>query len=77
MRSPQTWLHCQFQGAACNAASTASWDAALRTFRSSDFIAQYLGKYFRQAFSEIKQVEQAEFSAAVSLLEYDTCLVLA
>lgn len=55
----------------------ASWDAALDTFRSSGFIAETLGKDFRQAFSEIKQVEQDEFSAAVTPLEYDTCLVLA
>jgi len=55
----------------------ASWDAALTTFRSSEFIAQHLGKDFRHAFAEIKQAEQDEFSAAVSLLEYDTCLVLA
>ncbi|MFC1688786.1 glutamine synthetase family protein [Pseudomonadota bacterium] len=54
-----------------------SWDAALGAFRNSDFIADYLGKEFRHAFSEIKQVEQDEFSAAVSSLEYDTCLVLA
>ena len=55
----------------------ASWDAALSTFRDSDFISNYLGKDFRQAFSAIKQVEQDEFSSAVTTLEYDTCLVLA
>jgi glutamine synthetase len=54
----------------------ASWDAALSAFRDSDFILNYLGEDFRQAFSEIKQVEQDEFSAAVTALEYDTCLVL-
>jgi glutamine synthetase len=30
-----------------------------------------------QAFTEIKKVEQQEFSASVTPLEYDTCLVLA
>jgi glutamine synthetase len=55
----------------------ASWDAALQTFRNSEFIANHLGSDFRLAFSEIKQAEQDEFSAAVSALEYDTCLVLA
>lgn len=55
----------------------ASWDAALRTFRNSDFIARCLGSDFQQAFTEIKQVEQREFQAAVTPLEYDTCLVLA
>jgi glutamine synthetase len=54
-----------------------SWDSALRTFSSSGFIADNLGNDFQQAFSAIKQVEQDEFSAAVSTLEYDTCLVLA
>ena len=55
----------------------ASWDAALNAFRDSDFISNYLGKDFKQAFSAIKQVEQDEFSSAVTTLEYDTCLVLA
>jgi glutamine synthetase len=55
----------------------ASWDAALDSFRNSGFISDYLGQDFRQAFTEIKQVEQDEFSAAVTPLEYDTCLVLA
>lgn len=55
----------------------ASWDTALGAFQGSDFIADYLGRDFQQAFTEIKRVEQAEFSAAVTPLEYDTCLVLA
>jgi glutamine synthetase len=55
----------------------ASWDAALGAFQDSVFIADYLGRDFRQAFTEIKRVEQGEFSAAVTPLEYDTCLVLA
>lgn len=55
----------------------ASWDAALSAFQGSDFITQYLGTDFRHAYAEIKKVEQQEFSAAVTPLEYDTCLVLA
>jgi glutamine synthetase len=54
-----------------------SWDAALEAFRDSDFIARYLGAELREAFTQVKQAEQDEFSAAVSALEYDTCLVLA
>ena len=54
-----------------------SWDAALEAFRDSDFIARYLGAEIREAFTQVKQAEQDEFSAAVSALEYDTCLVLA
>lgn len=55
----------------------ASWDAALGAFQDSGFIAEYLGRNFRHAFAEIKRVEQQEFTATVTPLEYDTCLVLA
>ena len=55
----------------------ASWDAALRIFERSAFIRDHLGEDFQQALAAIKQVEQDEFSAAVSALEYDSYLVLA
>ncbi|MBT8046781.1 MAG: glutamine synthetase family protein [Gammaproteobacteria bacterium] len=54
-----------------------SWDAALASFEDSEFIGQALGTVFQRAMSEIKRVEQHEFSAAVSALEYDSYLVLA
>ena len=55
----------------------ATWTAALSAFRKSAFIGQYLGKEFQHALAEIKRVEQAEFAAAVTPLEYDSYLVLA
>jgi glutamine synthetase len=55
----------------------ATWEAALKPFEDSAFIRNYLGADLQQALTEIKRVEQAEFSAAVSTLEYDTYLVLA
>jgi glutamine synthetase len=55
----------------------ATWEAALKPFEDSTFIQEYLGADLQQALAEIKRVEQAEFSAAVSALEYDTYLVLA
>jgi glutamine synthetase len=55
----------------------ASWDAALQAFERSAFIREYLGEDFQQALAAVKQVEQEEFSAAVSPLEYDSYLVLA
>lgn len=54
-----------------------SWDAALRVFERSAFIRDHLGGDFQLALAAIKQVEQDEFSAAVSALEYDSYLVLA
>jgi len=54
-----------------------NWDAALTAFEESEFIGQYLGTVFQRALSEIKRVEQDEFSAAVTPLEYDSYLVLA
>lgn len=53
-----------------------TWTAALHAFENSEFIADYLGEPFRRAFSEIKRVEQNEFSATVTPLEYDSYLVL-
>jgi glutamine synthetase len=55
----------------------ATWESALRAFETSAFIPDYLGSEFQLAFSAIKRVEQDEFSAAVSPLEYDSYLVLA
>jgi glutamine synthetase len=54
-----------------------TWEAALEAFASSDFIRTGLGRVFQQGLTEIKRVEQAEFSGAVSPLEYDSYLVLA
>ncbi|MFC1694545.1 glutamine synthetase family protein [Pseudomonadota bacterium] len=54
-----------------------NWDAALTAFEESEFIGQYLGTVFQRALSEIKRIEQDEFSAAVTPLEYDSYLVLA
>jgi len=54
-----------------------NWDAALVAFEESAFIGQYLGTLFQRALTEIKRVEQAEFTAAVTSLEYDSYLVLA
>ena len=60
-----------------NAILPATWEAALNSFENSAFIRDYLGADFQHAFAEIKRVEQHEFSAAVSVLEYDSYLVLA
>ncbi len=54
-----------------------NWEAALAAFERSAFIAKYLGAVFQGALSEIKKVEQNEFSATVTALEYDSYLVLA
>lgn len=54
-----------------------NWLAALEAFENSSFIRENLGADFQQAFGAIKRVEQAEFSAAVTPLEYDSYLVLA
>ena len=55
----------------------ASWDAALAAFEQSVFNRDYLGEDFQFALTETKRIEQDEFSAAVSPLEYDSYLVLA
>ena len=54
-----------------------TWVAALEAFEDSTFIRECLGADFQQAFAAIKRVEQDEFSAAVSPLEYESYLVLA
>jgi glutamine synthetase len=54
-----------------------TWQAALAAFEQSDFVRDQLGADFQRAFSAIKKVEQDEFAAAVSPLEYDSYLVLA
>jgi len=55
----------------------ASWGAALTAFEKSAFIRDYLGEDFQFALTEIKRIEQDEFTAAVSPLEYDSYLILA
>jgi len=52
-------------------------EAALAAFRNSAFVRDSLGAGFQRALSAIKRIEQNEFSAAVTALEYDTYLVLA
>jgi len=54
-----------------------NWEAALAAFEGSAFIGRYLGTVFQGALAEIKKVEQNEFSATVTTLEYDSYLVLA
>jgi glutamine synthetase len=54
-----------------------TWESALAAFQGSEFVPSRLGVDFHQAFAAIKRVEQQEFSAAVSPLEYDSYLVLA
>jgi glutamine synthetase len=55
----------------------ASWEAALAEFERSAFIRDALGADFQRAMVAIKRVEQEQFQARVSPLEYDTYLVLA
>ncbi|NNK33991.1 MAG: glutamine synthetase, partial [Xanthomonadales bacterium] len=54
-----------------------TWQAALRAFETSGFIREALGEELQSALAAIKRVEQDEFAAAVSPLEYDSYLVLA
>ena len=54
-----------------------NWETALAAFEQSRFIRESLGAEFQRAMVEIKRVEQEQFLAAVSPLEYDTYLVLA
>lgn len=54
-----------------------TWQSALAAFEGSEFVRNWLGADFQHAFTAIKKVEQREFSAAVSPLEYDSYLVLA
>ena len=46
-------------------------------FEQSPFIRDALGPDFQRAMVAIKRVEQEQFQARVSPLEYDTYLVLA
>ena len=54
-----------------------NWETALEAFERSDFIRETLGAEFQRAMVEIKRVEQEQFLAQVSPLEYDSYLVLA
>jgi glutamine synthetase len=54
-----------------------NWETALAAFEKSDFIRDALGAEFQRAMVEIKRVEQEQFLAQVSPLEYDSYLVLA
>ena len=54
-----------------------NWETALAAFEQSSFIRDALGAEFQRAMVEIKRVEQEQFLAQVSPLEYDTYLVLA
>jgi glutamine synthetase len=54
-----------------------NWETALAAFEQSEFIRDALGADFQRAMVEIKRVEQEQFLAQVSPLEYDSYLVLA
>ena len=54
-----------------------NWETALAAFERSEFIREALGAEFQRAVTEIKRVEQEQFLAQVSPLEYDSYLVLA
>jgi glutamine synthetase len=54
-----------------------NWETALAAFERSEFIHDVLGAEFQHAMVEIKRVEQEQFLAQVSPLEYDSYLVLA
>jgi glutamine synthetase len=54
-----------------------NWETALAAFEHSTFIREALGAEFQRAMVEIKRVEQEQFLAQVSPLEYDSYLVLA
>lgn len=54
-----------------------NWETALAAFEQSTFIRDSLGAEFQRAMVEIKRVEQEQFLAQVSPLEYDSYLVLA
>ncbi len=54
-----------------------NWETALEAFERSEFIRDALGAEFQRAMVEIKRVEQEQFLAQVSPLEYDSYLVLA
>lgn len=54
-----------------------NWETSLAAFEQSKFIREALGAEFQRAMVEIKRVEQEQFLAQVSPLEYDSYLVLA
>jgi glutamine synthetase len=54
-----------------------NWETALAAFERSEFIREALGAEFQRAMTEVKRVEQEQFLAQVSPLEYDSYLVLA
>jgi glutamine synthetase len=54
-----------------------NWETALEAFERSAFIRDSLGTEFQRAMVAIKRVEQEQFLAQVSPLEYDSYLVLA
>jgi len=54
-----------------------NWETALEAFERSTFIRDSLGAEFQRAMVAIKRVEQEQFLAQVSPLEYDSYLVLA
>jgi glutamine synthetase len=54
-----------------------NWETALDRFEQSEFIAEWLGTDFQRAMVEIKRMEQEQFLAQVSPLEYDSYLILA
>lgn len=54
-----------------------NWETALNVFEQSTFIRDALGADFQRAVAAIKHVEQEQFLAQVSPLEYDSYLVLA
>lgn len=52
------------------------WDAALRTFEQSAFIAEYLGTEYRRLFAAVKRQELETHRRQVPLFEYQTCLAV-
>jgi glutamine synthetase len=54
-----------------------NWETALAAFERSAFIREALGEDLQRAMVEVKRVEQEQFLAQVSPLEYDSYLVLA
>jgi len=52
------------------------WRTATRDFEASDFVAEYLGQPFKDAFLAIKRFEQDQFERTVTSFEYDAYLVV-
>ncbi|RDE25256.1 glutamine synthetase [Motiliproteus coralliicola] len=53
-----------------------NWYSALEQFERSEFMREYLGRDFTEAYAIIKQREQEEFRQHISKLEYETYLAL-